>query len=78
MANNVYPDFSNSKFDIPYIKALMLSSDLSNTTSTPGSFTGKIGETIVDDSPDVTIVDLDGGFASAIYSITQNVDRRVS
>jgi len=72
--NNIYPDFSNSKYDIGYVRALVLISDIvvSSSSSTTGKESDKIPE-IIDDSVE-TFLKVDGGYAAAIYLPSQTIN----
>ncbi len=73
MANdNIYPDLSNSKHDIGYVRALVLISDIVVSPSITGKDTEKLPE-IIDDSVE-TYLKVDGGYAAAIYLPSQTIN----
>lgn len=77
MSNNIYPDLTNSKFDIKYIPALALTSDISIPAGRIGARTG-VGNSppIENNDPNSApfIHNIDGGFAASAYLTLQNIN----
>lgn len=70
----IFPDLSNSKFDIKYVQAKVLLSDVFKTvvggSEEPG-IAGRVPE-ISSDSEEVLINNIDGGFAPDV--MFRNID----